>query len=72
MRRDWARLASLDRVGGVAMVGRRRPCVVSGQRRPKEKGGDNAVAGSGGAEMEIVSSHTRSDQQMVPRCETYL
>lgn len=46
--------------------------MVSGQRRPKGKGGDNAIAGRGGVEMEIVSSHTKSDQQMVPRCETYL
>lgn len=47
-----------------------RSHVVSGQRGAKEKGGDNTVTGRGGVEM--ASRHTKSDQQMVPRCETYL
>lgn len=70
MRRDWAQLASLGKVRRVAMLRRRRSCVVSGERRAKEKGGDNAVTGRGGAKMETVSRHTKSDQQMVPRSET--
>lgn len=44
--------------------------MVSGERRAKEKGGDSAVTGRGGLEMETVSRrHTKSDQQMVPRAE---
>lgn len=42
MRRHWAQLANLGRVGRVAML---RSHVVSGQRGAKEKGGDNTVTG---------------------------
>lgn len=44
------------RVGRVAMLRRRRPCVITGQRRVKEKDADSVVTGRDEVEMEIVSS----------------
>lgn len=65
MRRDWAQPASLGSAGRgagrVAVLGRRRSCVLSGQRRAKENMETMQSQGWGGeavgGDRDSVKSH---------------